>query len=525
MKKTALAKRLTLMIAAMMCISTLSSCGGGETTNSGDVQDTGSQQTTGEGSSDEKMTLQIQTHTLEKLNENQPVWQELEKKFNVEFEFYQTPDKEALNLRIASGDLPDTIRDQTFIDYHNYIDQGIFTEVPVEVIKENAPNLSEWVEREGGGEQAWDYFLHDGKNYSVPILWSLANQGYVLSWRSDMLEMAGFSEENPPVTLEDMEKGLQAIHDQAGISPLTATDGLTSLSHVFGAYDVYLDYYEKDGKIVYGPIEPEAKEALTVLNRWYEEGLLDPEFMINKFDNVLEKWSNDQAAVVEYYWWDLLPKEAFFDGRLYECNEERGLSNIIVLPPQGPEGDSGMTQGSPFPSSGLQFTKVLEGQPEKIAKYLQVFDATWDRDLQDYMRYGIEGETYNYTEETGVEWIPPYDDQEKRDEFGIGLYSLPGCFNDYDFTAKYDTQPQYLELRQESEKKGIGQGGLLDPFYRPVYNEKAEILDKLFTNAHIDFITGARSLDEFDAFVEEWLKSGGQDVLDEAQKIYDENFK
>lgn len=66
---------------------------------------------------------------------------------------------------------------------------------------------------------------------------------------------------------------------------------------------------------------------------------------------------------------------------------------------------------------------------------------------------------------------------------------------------------------------------ILDPFYRPVYNEKAEILDKVYNDAYIDFITGARSLDEFDAFVEEWLAAGGQEVLDEAQQVYDENLK
>lgn len=519
-------KKTALLLAAILCASTLTACSGSSDASSQESQASNAASTSGEtAETDEPMTLTFFVTWMEKVNETQPVRQKLEEELNIKMDMQPSLDKEALNLRIAGGDLPDYIRDQTFIDYHNYADQGIFTELPVEVIKENAPNLAEWAEREGGGENVWSYYIHDGKNYSVPILWSLANQGFTLAWRSDMLEMAGFSEENPPVTLEDMENGMRTIHEQTGIAPLTATDGLGSLSHVFGAYGAYLNYYEKDGQMVYGPIQPEAKEALATLNEWYTEGLLDPEFMINTFDSVLEKWSSDQAAIVEYYWWDLLPKEAFFDGRLYECNEERGLSNIIVLPPEGPDGESGMTQGNPFPSSGLQFTKALEDQPEKIAKYLQVFDRTWDRELQDFLNYGVEGETYNYNEETGVEWIAPYDDPEKRDEYGLGLYPLPGCFNDYDFQAKYSTQPQYLELRNESEEKGVGMVPILDPFYRPVYNEKAEILDKVYNDAYIDFITGARSLDEFDAFVEEWLAAGGQEVLDEAQQVYDENLK
>ena len=40
-------------------------------------------------------------------------------------------------------------------------------------------------------------------------------------------------------------------------------------------------------------------------------------------------------------------------------------------------------------------------------------------------------------------------------------------------------------------------------------------------NAHIDFITGARDLSEWDSFVDEWMSAGGEDVLAEAQEAYE----
>ena len=50
---------------------------------------------------------------------------------------------------------------------------------------------------------------------------------------------------------------------------------------VFGAFGLYPQIFtEKDGKVVYGAVEPEAKQALEVLHRWYEEGLIDPEMCI-----------------------------------------------------------------------------------------------------------------------------------------------------------------------------------------------------------------------------------------------------
>ncbi|MFR5072670.1 MAG: hypothetical protein ACLTDS_11310 [Bianqueaceae bacterium] len=83
------------------------------------------------------------------------------------------------------------------------------------------------------------------------------------------------------------------------------------------------------------------------------------------------------------------------------------------------------------------------------------------------------------------------------------------------------TKPQYLQLRLDSEEKGTGLYDTLVPFNRPVFSEKSETLERIVDDAYIDFITGARSLDEFDTFVEEWKSAGGTAVLEEGQAIID----
>ena len=51
---------------------------------------------------------------------------------------------------------------------------------------------------------------------------------------------------------------------------------------IFAAYDTLaFDFIERDGKVVWGGILPEAKESLTTLRKWYDEGLLDPDFPLN----------------------------------------------------------------------------------------------------------------------------------------------------------------------------------------------------------------------------------------------------
>lgn len=49
---------------------------------------------------------------------------------------------------------------------------------------------------------------------------------------------------------------------------------------VYGAFGFLPDRWtEKDGKLVYGAVQPEIKEALTLLNKRYKDGVIDPEFI------------------------------------------------------------------------------------------------------------------------------------------------------------------------------------------------------------------------------------------------------
>lgn len=282
----------------------------------------------------------------------------------------------------------------------------------------------------------------------------IASDDNVLAWREDVLKDAGI--DKIPETIDEMETALLAVKEKTGSAPYSIA-GLESLSAIYGAYNDYLCYYEKDGKIVYGPVEEEAKEAVTLLHKWYEEGLIDPEFMINKQDNVKEKWNNGQVAVSQHVWWNFLPKEAFFEGAFYEpLKDDPNVSIVVADPPAGPNGDKGLTQENPLNNAGLCFGKQLEDEPEKVQKYLEIINDMFDRETLDLINYGIEGETYHYNDETGVEWIPPYDSEEERNAYGIGMYMVVDCFNDYDLQAKYMTQPKYLDLRNDAQSHGIG---------------------------------------------------------------------
>ena len=112
------------------------------------------------------MELILMEHNPEKYNEDQVIRKELEKKYNIKIKVEQIPaEKDAVTLRISSGDIPEILWDVPFGDYRTYVDQGVVAEIPVDWIKEYAPDYYDWI-IENVGEDAFGYTDVDGKNYS-----------------------------------------------------------------------------------------------------------------------------------------------------------------------------------------------------------------------------------------------------------------------------------------------------------------------------------------------------------------------
>lgn len=429
-------------------------------------------------------------------------------------------EKEFVNLKIISGEIPDYVRDFDFPTYSSFVDQGVLAEVPVEMIQENAPHLYDWAVS-NGGENIWGYYARDGKNYSVPILWTLAKDNRVLAIREDLWQKAGVTE--IPTTIEEMGAALEQIHEQLGIAPLSACTMQSGLDWVFGAYGAYLNFHVNDetGELEYGYIEDGAKEALAVLADWYAKGLIDPEFYVNTDDNMQDKWDNGEAAILEHEWYFFVPQQCFYLGKFYEtCMANNPDAKITIIDaPTGNGTDRGFTLGNVVVSSGLQFSAELS--EEKIARYLQFFDKySFTFEGLAKMLWGDEGVSYTYDEKTGVTWLPGYETKEERDAAGIGITSLPGCFNDYELQIPFMTAPEYIEQRMDAPTHSSGEVDVMLPVYRPIYNEKIEALDMILRQGFIDIITGARPVDDFEAIRDEWLASGGQEVLDESIAAY-----
>lgn len=207
----------------------------------------------------------------------QPFYQDLMKNTGVTVDFRFPPQgqgQEAFNLLIASNNLPDIVLyhwtdvpggPQKFLD-EKYI-------IPLnEVFTTYAPNITKYLKEHPEADRMVKTDNH--QYYCFPFLrgddWLTTYLGPVV--RSDLMKQ--FNIENP-VTLDDWYDMLKTFQANGVKIPLTLPNKNYYLaSGVNGFYDFYIDGEE----VKYGPREESWKDFINVMNRWYNEGLIDKDY-------------------------------------------------------------------------------------------------------------------------------------------------------------------------------------------------------------------------------------------------------
>lgn len=500
-------------------------------------------------SSSEPMQLQMlfDEAVAEYVDMDAPIVKELESRYHVEFEpvYYTSANNgfnEWLTTKIVGDEFPDMFfnSSQSAGEIADLADQGLLKHISIEKIEEMAPDIYDWAGKYkdfSGGIDIWNYFEEDGMVYAIPYAWYEGATRDVVAIRGDWLENVGITK--TPETIEEYEEVMRLFtegdpdgngkDDTYGYSHIN--DPVFGFNWIYPAFGTNPTHYQvkEDGTVTRGEIEQGSKQALEVLHRWYSLGYIDPEWVTNGWGEAQNKILSSVCGIT----WQGYPSFCDWDGsyikKLQEVNPDAWYE--ISAGPIGPDGLRGCVQFNPVNGGGLVFSADLS--EEKLDKYLQIVnDLCFDKELQLLLHRGVEGETYEVTDQ-GYEWLPPYDDLQTRQEAGFdwgdgfGIYNMTaaGCFRDPSFQDEIFYTREQLEVKREMEEITEGPIDLFDPFALESWAEYGETLSRLTTEAYTQFITGERSLDEFDAYVEEWRQAGGNEVLKEAQEIYDTRIK
>lgn len=469
--------------------------------------------------------------TSSEVDDNAEVVKMIEERFHIDMKAWQVDAKnfqENLNVRFAGGEMPDVLVVNNLSLLPTYVDGGIVGELPIEVIREKAPNYAKVADEYDDGT-LWSTMIYNGKNYGVTNPMDAVPMA--MFWRKDWLDKLGLE---VPKTLDEYEEVLTAFVEQdpdGNGKKDTAGMAERAFNAVFGAYGLRCVTGGKPGfkveemqmgedNVPFFPyIHPDAKLALAKLHDWYEKGIIDKEFITGEnhggYTWLSHSFMNGRIGLTcaQPYHYLNTDRDLTDEKTWGVCMRElKGLdpdAEIVIGPaPVGPDGKSG-TEGWNLTGRLTCLTTQAASDPRKVDAFLAMLDAYYaDMEYAKLVNYGLEGIHFEQTPDGPVRLME-----------GVELRREGVLQCDFGSTVTFakNVTPEKTEFGH----KVTGNG-----YYRfniPPVQEFSDViatLDTLTEQAYFDMITGTKPLDYFDTFVEEFKKAGGEAAEKAVQEAY-----
>ena len=441
---------------------------------------------------------------------------------------------------MAGGDIPDLVYELDPVNVFNDVDQDFIVEVPYGTIEKYAPSYYAYLNETAPA--AWSYSRYMDANWGVPNLNYYNGLGKISGYRADWLNKVG---KEVPTTLDEMHDVLYSfVHDDPDGNGKDDTFGYSMIgthyqwffTEIFGAYGVLpFDWQEVDGEIVYGGLREENTEVLKILQNWYKEGLIHPDFIAGTDVNVLSTTS----------------KIGYYQQMEYQ-NEENPTSLISTLRQVVPEAEWAYAS-SPYGPAGERGSRVWGnlchvvsfGKTEQygvaVPRMLKMFEGMFtDDELTMKLELGNEGEHWEAVDKTTskadhmYQFKGKYTDHNARRLEGISV-QLHGPSFFKPVAAKKELYMGNMTdaHRVWNETYGPEETALADVFYKvDIVPSAADYLEDLRNKQMAlmaEIIQGTKSADSYiPEFTELWSKGGGDTMLEEAkahQTVLDEIYK
>ncbi len=347
---------------------------------------------------------------------------------------------EALNLMLASGNIPDIVGSSRLKDFVNqYGPEGAF--VPLnDLIEEHAPNIKAFLDERPEVRSAIS--AADGNMYYIPYLPD-GKYGRAYFIRYDWLDTLGL---DMPETVEEVEEVLRAFKTQDPngngeadevpyfarqwpelIRLVTLWDGRSSGS------DTYHDFYVDDGEIKHPYAGEGYRDGISNLARWYEEGLVDAE-VFTRGSSAREYLLSENLGGMTHDWF------ASTSGYNRLSDSIEGFSFKAFAPPASVSGKRiEEHRRIPIKPDGWAIGHTNE-HPVETIKYFDFYFTEKGRRLANF---GAEGVQYDM-----IDGEPVFKDEVLNSDqpvnaqlWGVGAQlQARGFFQDYNYEKQWSNE-------------------------------------------------------------------------------------
>ncbi|MGL6173275.1 MAG: extracellular solute-binding protein [Cellulosilyticaceae bacterium] len=507
-------KLLQGMISLMLIAAVATGCsqGGSTTDASGSQTETKGEAPTGQKSFTYWVPIHGNAATILKNYSESKMYQELEKRTGVKVEFVHPPqgsEKEQFNIMINSGDYPDMISQPSAYTGGNdkAIDDGVYLRLN-ELIEENAPNYKAL--RDGNTEIARQTITDAGNIWSMACIQEDIEPSWLgPAFRMDILEKYGLE---APVTLDDWENTLRTLKDNGIKYPLlfpsTGVDSVGTFVSAFGIGPAY--YRTADQKVKFGPADPEFKQYLELMNKWYKEGLIDPEFVTRDGKSTEALITSGDAA-------SMITASGSID--FYQGTMRLSDPNVKWLGVESPvlkEGDTIEYRQSNNHYKGCD--TVVTSACKDPAGAVAWLDYAYGEEGYYLFNYGLEGVSYEM-----VDGEPQFTELMTNNPDNLSYPVLAWNYKLHmgPYLRSWDAEPPMSEevnLSRDIWTKA-GYSMVLPPLSRTAdeskeYSKVSTEITTYVEEMTVKYITGVEPLESFDKYVEQLNKLGLQTAID-----------
>ena len=317
---------------------------------------------------------------------NWQVWQEAAKRTNISLKgtisLSNSNEEEAFNLMMSSGNLADII---------GYVDASSLEKlgrdggmIPLnDLIKEHAPNIQKVLDEDARFRQT-AYSL-DGNIYQIPKNQELKAAEF---WwiRQDWLDKLNLK---APTTVDELHDVLYAFRNEDpngnGLKdeiPLFDRAGWKQPDEYLYLWDTSLEFYPRDGKMKYEPLEENFKTGVSNMIKWYQEGLIDPEIFTRGASSRDTLLGGDLGGCTHDW-----VSTANYNSTLQETIP--GFQMVAIAPPADQNGVV-KERVSRYPGVGWGISSQCK-DPVTVIKFMDYF---FTEEGSDLMNWGIEGDTF-----------------------------------------------------------------------------------------------------------------------------------
>lgn len=204
----------------------------------------------------------------------------------------------AINLMVASKDLPDLIVKAKWKDASGGVASWVTDGTLCDLTKRIPESMPAYWKTVQGIPGAINDLYVDGKLYYV------AEIGHGSAYRGPVLRGDWLRKLNQkfPTTVGELYDVLTAIRkgdpngngkaDEWPMSDLAFQDQNFGLGHLLWPFGVHWGFLQVDGKVTFGPLQPEFAEAMAYIRKLYAEGLIDPDYATQDRNSLDGKFMN-----------------------------------------------------------------------------------------------------------------------------------------------------------------------------------------------------------------------------------------